>query len=240
MLFCTITVAMLDIGTLGGSSSSASAINNSGTVIGQSDTPGYRHAFSYSNGIMSDIGTLKGYYQSAALGINTAGDIVGDAYTYGNDQRAFLYTNNKMLDLTSLVQFNNGWNLQYATSINDNGWIIGYGIYNKQQHAFFVASRTGAFVLVRFWHWHMRSGISASSKNKHVSTLNTLLCDEVFRPIYNAWSLNGHIWPNTVCAQFLLASLSAPVCRIVWLCGCRHDRQYTAPFPSCSRAPDSW
>ena len=49
-----------DLGTLGGSSSWASAINDSGQVIGSSYLAGdqNRHAFLYKDGKMTDLGTL--------------------------------------------------------------------------------------------------------------------------------------------------------------------------------------
>jgi probable HAF family extracellular repeat protein len=74
---------MTNLGTLGGSESSANAINAGGQVVGQATTTsGDSHAFLYSGGSMTDIGTLGGS-QSYANGINANGQIVGQATTAG-------------------------------------------------------------------------------------------------------------------------------------------------------------
>ncbi len=113
-----------DIGTLtGDTTSQASGINDSGDVIGYSDsftTP--THAFLYHNGTMQDVGALYGNFTSYADGINNAGDVVGEAGNTG-----FLYHNGQALYLNNLVDPMLGWNIRTATAINDQGQIIGYG-----------------------------------------------------------------------------------------------------------------
>ena len=70
---------MMDLGTLGGASSSAYGINDSGQVVGQADTPGgQHHAFLYNGGKMIDLGTLGGA-NSSAHDINDSGQIVSAA-----------------------------------------------------------------------------------------------------------------------------------------------------------------
>ncbi len=57
-----------DLGTLGGPSSYAEGINSSGTIVGFSYTSGGNyHAFSYSGGVMTDLGTLPGGSNSFAF-----------------------------------------------------------------------------------------------------------------------------------------------------------------------------
>ena len=88
-----------DLGTLGGTSSSAYGINASGQVVGNSNPAGSgaKRAFLYSNNVMTDLGTLGGG-SSYATAINDAGQIAGSAFTASNEWRAFRYSNGTMTD----------------------------------------------------------------------------------------------------------------------------------------------
>ena len=65
---------MLDLGTLGGSTSLAFGVNDAGQVVGAAATAGNlaSHAFLYSRGRMTDVGTLGGHI-SVAWAINELG-----------------------------------------------------------------------------------------------------------------------------------------------------------------------
>lgn len=121
---------MADLGTLGGTTSIAQGVSSSGTIVGWSFTAsGAQHAFSYSGGIMTDLGTLGGTSGSVASGINSAGTIVGSSYITGNSAvDAFIDSGGVMTDLNTLLDSSGaGWTLIGAQAINDNGQIVGYG-----------------------------------------------------------------------------------------------------------------
>jgi probable HAF family extracellular repeat protein len=111
---------LTDLGTLGGSESWATAINDSGTIVGYSDLPNTTqyHAFVYSNGTMTDIGTLGGQ-NSHATAINASGTVIGYAQFSDGSQHAFSYSAGVMSDLGNIG----------AQAINASGTIVGGGFY---------------------------------------------------------------------------------------------------------------
>jgi len=120
---------MQDLGTLGGQHSQANGINDSGIIVGWSTTSDERQeAFIYS-GSMHGLGRLGGH-SSSANSINELGDIVGWWSQDGQIRNAFirLGSDSTMTDLNELIEPNSGWNLVEAYSINDQGWIVGFGI----------------------------------------------------------------------------------------------------------------
>lgn len=87
--------AMSDLGSLGGSRSSATAINDAGQVVGWSNTAeGQQHAYLHSEGGMTDLNALPGVASSgwvlqSAIAINNAGQIMGYG-TLNGERRTFL------------------------------------------------------------------------------------------------------------------------------------------------------
>jgi probable HAF family extracellular repeat protein len=73
---------MRRLGTLGGKTSGAVAVNNRGQIVGRSALAANRgfHAFVWENGRMTDLGTLRGVV-SEALAINDHGRIIGSVIT---------------------------------------------------------------------------------------------------------------------------------------------------------------
>jgi probable HAF family extracellular repeat protein len=106
---------MTDLGTLGGDRSFASNINESGQIVGDSETAdGKTRGFLWQNGTMTDLGTLGGYF-SSARDINESGQIVGDS-----DGQAFLWQNGAMTDLLPVRGFSSS-----VININDAGQVLG-------------------------------------------------------------------------------------------------------------------
>lgn len=123
----TVGYNVIDLGTLpGGTFSSANGINNSGQVVGDSDSDNGTRAFLYSNGTMTDLGTLPGGSNSSATGINNSGQVVGNAVL--GTTRAFLYSNGTMIDLRSGLSTSSS-----ATAINNSGQIVGEVVLSLTQ-----------------------------------------------------------------------------------------------------------
>jgi probable HAF family extracellular repeat protein len=140
--------SITDLGTFGGSTSTANAINDLGQIVGSADltnaSPKWTHAFLYTNGMMVDLGTLGDYVNSfgtyslsSAWGINSAGQIVGKSYTTAGRYHAFLYDQEQMTDLGVLA----GSDQSEARSINASGQIVGF-TEGPLFHAFLYDSGT--------------------------------------------------------------------------------------------------
>lgn len=100
-------------------------INDNGVAVGSTGK-----AFLWQNGTTVNLGAL-GLSFSTAQAINNNGQVVGhytnDSFGYIDKSRAFLYENNVMLNLNTLIASNSGWNLLMANDINDHGQIVGIG-----------------------------------------------------------------------------------------------------------------
>jgi probable HAF family extracellular repeat protein len=122
---------MRDLGDLGGPNSLAYGINNTGQVVGRSDLPDGQtsHAFLYSGGHMTDLGTLGDLPFSVATNLNNLGQAVGYAsLSSGEDIRPFLYGDGQIIDLNSLIDKGSSWTVRFVNSINDAGQIAGFGV----------------------------------------------------------------------------------------------------------------
>jgi probable HAF family extracellular repeat protein len=127
----------MDLGNIGGHGwNTPTFINNHGQIVGFANQGGDLvngqlalkfHAFLWTKDRgMRDLGTLSGDAISEALGINEAGQVVGVSYGPGfSHPRAFLWQNDVMTDLNSLVPAGSTLTLQVAGDINDRGEITG-------------------------------------------------------------------------------------------------------------------
>ena len=124
-----------DIGTLaGGDYSVAYAINDSGVVVGVSNTSTSMHAFQWTSASgMQDLGTLPGTDASQAFAINNSGQIAGSSGSH-----AAVWTNNIIQDIGTL-----GGPTSEAHSINNLGQVVGFSDNgSSQQRAFLWSSGT--------------------------------------------------------------------------------------------------
>ena len=116
-----------DLGTLGGSSSYATGINNRGQVVGTSNLAGdvSSRAFLYTNGGMYDLGTLGGT-SSSASGINALGQVVGTSGLNGTvESRGFIYSAGKLQSIGALMS--GVRSSSDGRAINSRGQVVGMG-----------------------------------------------------------------------------------------------------------------
>jgi len=126
---------LLDLGSLGGNGSAASAINSAGDVVGYAFVAGpnqYHHGFLWRDGRMIDLGTLGNDTCSAALALNSHGQVVGASQAAAGAcdpfTTAFLWENGgPMTDLNALVPFGSDVHLVAALAINERGEIVAAG-----------------------------------------------------------------------------------------------------------------
>src|SRR5438093_9950984 len=114
------SITTLDLGTLGGNTSVATALNAAGHVAGGSTTAtGEEHAFFWDGTTMRDLGTLGGN-SSVAVALNAAGQVAGGSTTASGDQHAFFWDDRKILDHGTM-----GGDLSIGGDINSTDQVAG-------------------------------------------------------------------------------------------------------------------
>jgi probable HAF family extracellular repeat protein len=120
-LYSNGSMKSIDAPSVFPSGTEASAINDSGEVVGTGYfTSGNFHAFLYSGGKMQDLGP-PGAYQSSAIAINNSGQIIGGYYVSAANAGEFVITNGKMTTLP----VPSGASGVAGFGINDGGEIAG-------------------------------------------------------------------------------------------------------------------
>jgi probable HAF family extracellular repeat protein len=120
--FAIQTYLVTDLGTLGGGTSSAVAINKNNEVAGTSTTPaGGFDAFLLANGVLHDLGNLGG--PSSATALNSQGDVVGSSNVVATTTTShpFLFRNGALTDLGIPAGFTTGG----ANGVNDFDQVVG-------------------------------------------------------------------------------------------------------------------
>jgi len=117
---------LVDIGTLGGTYSEGTSINDQNEIAGVSSVPGssLNHLFLYAEGHMSDLGTVAGESFVNAL-INNRGEIVGSATNSAGTESSFIYRGYSFARIPLV-----------AAGLNNKGHIAGsYTAGNGSSHA---------------------------------------------------------------------------------------------------------
>jgi probable HAF family extracellular repeat protein len=115
----SVQYTVTDLGTLGGPSSYAYAINNSGQVVGCANTGLATYAFMWQNGTMTALDTSGG--NSCAYAINDSGWAVG--YAGGSPYALGCVWQNGTR--TSLAPLGNNFISSWAYGINSYGQVVG-------------------------------------------------------------------------------------------------------------------
>jgi probable HAF family extracellular repeat protein len=120
---------MQDLGSLGGTCTLPTDLNDHGQIVGISNLPGDQsfHAFMWENGTVRDLGNTFGGADSSAIAINNAGHAVGWGQTPGDKfaQHASLWKNGVQTDLGTF-----GTDCAEAFTINSNDQIAGASFPN--------------------------------------------------------------------------------------------------------------
>jgi probable HAF family extracellular repeat protein len=129
LLQASTIYSVTDLGAMGGSSTVAFGINNSGIAVGWGEAlTGDMGAFlSGSGGSMQNLAGLAGGTDTYAYGINSSGTVVGTSYVDGQPHGE-IWNGGKSTDLGSG---------SFATGINDAGMVIG-----GNGHAFLLVNGT--------------------------------------------------------------------------------------------------
>jgi probable HAF family extracellular repeat protein len=131
--FAQASYTVIDLGTLGGTYSAGLGINAYAEVTGTASTTrdAAGHVFLFSDGTMTDLGSLGGL--SIGYAINASGEVTGYSMLDYSTSHAFIYSAGSMKDLGTLGSGNSA-----GAGINASGQVTGY----SSNHAFLYSNGT--------------------------------------------------------------------------------------------------
>ena len=115
---------------LGHTGSNAYAINNHGQAVGYvSTTDGSTIVASFwedgARGAVTNLGILPGDGAAFATGVNNRGQVVGSTFNSQGWSRGFIWHDNVMTDLNTLISKDSNLSIIAASNINERGQISG-------------------------------------------------------------------------------------------------------------------
>ena len=144
----------VDLGTFGGFTSAAWAINDNGIIVGTSDTSiefntNESIAFIYDASLATPLIRIPEFSEqeefkfSVARDINNNNQVVGTAQfstaaTNGNTAFMYDYNTGSLINLNDMVDCSLNWELYNATGINDAGYITGTGVFEGKSRSFML------------------------------------------------------------------------------------------------------
>ena len=146
------------------------------------------HAFVWSNGTMTDLGTLGGNF-SAGNAINLSGQVVGSAQTNTGVSHAVLWNGGKITDLTTTAL--SGLSSASVAGINDSGQIVGTDAVGSTGHSQLFLDSNGTITqlpLPGFAAASRATGCSATAINNTGVVLGG--CDDA------SSDFHGVVWQN--------------------------------------------
>ncbi|MCX5890858.1 MAG: hypothetical protein NTY36_15635 [Deltaproteobacteria bacterium] len=112
-----------DLGTLGGSTSTATGVNNAGQIVGEAaDVQGITRACIWNSGSQSPQSLGLTALLSSAYCINNQGNVVGyySPSGIGDDDQAFYWDQHSIIDITPELYYN------FAPGISDANQVVGW------------------------------------------------------------------------------------------------------------------
>jgi probable HAF family extracellular repeat protein len=128
------TVTKKDLGTLGGTNSYATGINDNGQIVRHSDlSSGQLRAFIWKAGQFTSLPNLPGSTTGVANAININGQVAGYVRVTQTSNHAALWQGQTVRDLGTL-----GGPSSFAYAINDGSQIVGTADINQYQSEAFL------------------------------------------------------------------------------------------------------